>query len=281
MNKTYRVIPGNYNPNGLYTITLYYTPAEKAGWETATGHPWSNIKLIKTSGAISSATPSNPGAAGNIEMVSPVHGMLGVDYTLSYTFNTGFSGFGAGIVTSTLPVGLLSFEGTPENNSVKLLWSTSRETKSRYFEVQRSIDGYNYQTIAKINSTGNSAAPQDYLYLDHQAGAVNYYRLRLTDNDGKTSLSKTVLIKIAGLPQKIYVLTNPFDNTIRLRLANQPQDHVNLQLFDMSGKLLISKVFKNAGNLIELDAPAAYLSRGIYLLKARVDSKTFVYRLIR
>ena len=104
MNKTYRVIPGNYHADGVYTITLYYTAAEKAGWEAATGNSWSDIQIIKTSGAISSATPANPGAAGNIEMVPPVHGTLGTDFTLSYTFNTGFSGFGAGVISSTLPL---------------------------------------------------------------------------------------------------------------------------------------------------------------------------------
>ncbi len=281
MNKTYRIIPGNYNPNGIYTVTLYYTPAEKAGWEAATGYQWSNIQLVKTSGAISSATPAHPGAAGNIEMVPPVHGMLGIDYTLSYTFNTGFSGFGAGIVTSTLPLPLINFEGNTVDNSVKLSWSTSSETNSRYFEVQRSSDGNNFETIGNVSSAGTSITRHDYFYNDDKAGAVNYYRLKLVDNDGKTTYSKTLIIKIAGLQQRIYVLGNPFGNTIRLRLINQPKGKVSLRLFDIAGKLLVSREFRDAGNLIELNIPPAYLGKGIYLLEVLSEGNRFTYKLAR
>ncbi len=281
MNKTYRVIPGIYHPDGVYTITLYYTAAEKAGWEAATGNLWNNIQIIKTSGAISSATPANPGAAGNIEMVPAVHGMLGSDYTLSHTFNDGFSGFGAGIVTSTLPVELLSFEGKRQNSGVLLTWKTVNEVNTSHYEVQRSSNARDYEAIGNIKSFGLTGNGNNYSIIDNKAGSINYYRLKIIDNDGKYNYSKIISVAIPGLQQKIYVLNNPFVNAIRLRFANQPKDKVSLRLFDQAGKLLIAKEFKDVGNSLELKIPSTYISKGVYLLEAKTDGRTFIYKLVK
>ncbi len=281
-NKTYRVIPGIYHADGLYTITLYYTAAEKTGWENATGNSWNNIQLIKTSGAISSATPTNPGAAGSIEMVTPVRGMFGTDYTLSYTFNDGFSGFAAGIISSTLPVGLLDFEGNKQNSGVLLKWKAENEVNINYYEVQRSSNGREYEAIGNIKSFGlTNSNGNNYSIVDNRAGGINYYRLKVVDYDGTYSYSKIVLVNLPGLPQKIFVLGNPFGNSIHLRFANQPKGKVSLRLKDPTGKLIVAKEFKNIGNSLELNIPATYISKGIYILEAILDYERYTYNLLK
>jgi trimeric autotransporter adhesin len=107
MDKTFVVTPGANNSSGSYQITLYYSAAEKAGWEAATGQSWNNIKLFKVKSQILNYTPANPNPDGVApEIVTPVQGTFGNDYTLTFTFNSGFSGFGAGIPQSgcSLPV---------------------------------------------------------------------------------------------------------------------------------------------------------------------------------
>ncbi len=281
MNKTFRVIPGTYHANGVYTITLYYTAAEKAGWEAATGNLWSNILLVKTSGAISSATPVNPGGSGSIETVTPVRGTFGTDYTLSYTFNDGFSGFGAGIIASTLPVGLLDFDGVKQHSGVLLKWKTENEINTSYYEVQRSSNGRDYESIGNVKSFGLTGGGSSYSLVDSKAGIVNYYRLKITDYDGAFTYSKIVSVNIPGLGQKIYVLNNPFSNAIRLRFGNQPKDKVSLRLVDPAGKVLVAKEFRDVGNTLELNLPSRYTSRGIYILEAVVDGSRFVYKLVK
>ncbi|MEP7279421.1 MAG: Calx-beta domain-containing protein, partial [Bacteroidota bacterium] len=279
MNKTFRVIPGTYHPDGVYTITLYYTAAEKAGWETATLNSWNNIQLIKTSGPISAATPSNPGASGAIEMVTPTRSMFGSDYTLSYTFSDGFSGFGAGIISGTLPVSLLKFEGAKQHAGVELKWTTEQEINTNHFEVQRSANGLNFETIGIVKSFGLTGG-NIYSMQDTRAGSVNYYRLKVVDNDGNYTFSTIIAINIAGLRQRIYVLNNPFSNIIRLGFTNQPGERVTTRLMDGSGKLLQQNEFKHVVNSIEFNAPS-YLSKGIYLLEAVVDGTRFTYKLVK
>ncbi|GAA4329070.1 hypothetical protein [Flaviaesturariibacter amylovorans] len=100
-SKTYKVVPATNFPNGQYQITLYYTEAEKVGWEAATGKLWDSVRIIKVKSAISNYTVATPNPDGTpVEVVRPVHGRFGNDYTLTYTFGTGFSGFGVGIVNT-------------------------------------------------------------------------------------------------------------------------------------------------------------------------------------
>ena len=281
MNKTFRVIPTTNNPGGSYTITLYYTKAEKDGWEAATGLQWSNIQLIKTSKAVSGATPMNPAGAGTVEEVTPVHGTLGTDFTLSYTFNTGFSGFGAGLISSTLPVTLLDFNGAVQNATILLKWKTENEKNISYYEVQRSFNGRDYEFLGKVNAAGENTLISNYSITDIRAGAINYYRLKVADKSGDITFSKIISVNMPGARQKIYVLTNPFKNDIRLRFANQPKDVVSLKLYDAIGNLIGRKDFRGTGNFIEFALPPITLSRGIYLLEAKVDGELYTYRLIK
>ena len=93
---------------------------------------------------------------GTVQVVTPTLGTLGTNYSLSYTFSNGFSGFGAGIpgALGTLPIKLLSFTGKLQNENVKLNWSTSFEQNSRGFEIEKSLDGINFQKDRFCCSSG-------------------------------------------------------------------------------------------------------------------------------
>ncbi|MDZ4757054.1 MAG: hypothetical protein SGJ10_02795, partial [Bacteroidota bacterium] len=51
-----------------------------------------------------------------------------------------------------LPVTLLTFNTKTKNGAVSVTWSTASETNNDYFEVERSIDGGQYKTIAQVKA---------------------------------------------------------------------------------------------------------------------------------
>jgi hypothetical protein len=100
MDKTFFVSPASGNPAGRYEITLYFTKEEKEGWEQATTNSWDQIQMVKTAGPVSTVTPQNaqPNNNGTVQTVGdPVRGVFGNAYTLTYTFENGFGGIGAGM----------------------------------------------------------------------------------------------------------------------------------------------------------------------------------------
>ncbi len=103
-SKTFKVTPATNNATGKYEITLYFTEAEKQGWESVTGRSWNNIQIVKTPDAINNVSAVTPPA---VQIVDPTkREKLGNNYTLTATFETGFSGFGVGVpgVANAAPV---------------------------------------------------------------------------------------------------------------------------------------------------------------------------------
>ena len=115
MSKTYTVVPTNTNPTGTFDVTLYYTEAEVAGWEAATGNSRNSAEIIKVAGA-NAINDVNPGNAGTFTIANNTAtlGSFYSDVTFTSSFSTGFSGFGVGIynpLLGTPPVA--NFSATP------------------------------------------------------------------------------------------------------------------------------------------------------------------------
>lgn len=283
MDKTFRIIPTTNNASGSYEITLYYAQAEVAGWEAATGQSFNNIQLIKTDGQISSVTPASPNAAGTIDIVVPTRGTLGSNYTLTYTFNDGFSGFGAGVVGSSLPVNLLDFSGYLKNNNVDLVWKTSSENNSKGFEIERSYDGNNFSKIGFVNAAGKSSSTRTYAFTDKEiTQARNYYRLKLVDIDNKFVYSKVILIENAVNGQMPFaLLNNPVQSSLDMQFGEMGNGKVQVRLTDISGKLIKTwNGEKVANRRIRIDFSDKNLSKGVYILHARVQGRDYTEKVI-
>ncbi|RYG03858.1 MAG: hypothetical protein EOO02_07470, partial [Chitinophagaceae bacterium] len=89
--------------------------------------------------------------------------------------------------TLILPVVLTSFNARVKNNGAEINWSTSQETKSEKFLVEKSEDGKVWNTIANVAAAKSSTTTKDYSAFDATPGAVNYYRLKQVDIDGAYS----------------------------------------------------------------------------------------------
>ena len=282
MSKTFHVVPTTNNSSGQYQITLYFTAAEKAGWEAVTGNSWNNIKLIKVKSQISNYSPSTPYPDGlnGFEIITPTPGTLGNNYTLTATFSSGFSGLGAGIPAfTTLPVNLLSFAGHVSNTSAILQWSTSSEQNAKDFDIEKSADGMHYYKIGTVNAKGNSGIINNYIFTDKELNTINYYRLRMNDLNGKNELSKIVVIRYDNARQNVWVVNNPFESYIDLRFSEAGMQ-VKLQLINTMGAVVTEKSIRSSSGQLRWNLPSN-LARGSYVLKAIADGKQFISKVIK
>ncbi len=96
---------------------------------------------------------------------------------------------------SALPVRFINFDVIKNAEGILVQWSTAQEQDAFQFEVQRSLDGNVWSTIAKVTATGNSNNRQNYSYTDKLAAAGQlYYRLKQVDASGTylyTAVRKT------------------------------------------------------------------------------------------
>jgi hypothetical protein len=282
MNKTFHVIPTNNNSSGSYNVTLYYTPTEITGWQSATGQSLSSIDLIKTTNQISLVTPASPGGAGTMVTGAPAISSLGTNTGLTYNFTTGFSGFGAGVVGVLLSAQLLNFEGHLNNNYAALNWTTSTEINDLGFGVERSYDGKNFLQLGYVEGAGNSSVQQNYSFNDPDAAQTNnYYRLKLVGTDSSYQYSKTILITSSS-DGFFKVLNNPFNNQLSIQLTDPPADAIDVRLFDVIGKEIYR--YTNAANsssIINLDLSHKNLSAGMYILEVYSNNERHIAKVIK
>ena len=91
--------------------------------------------------------------------------------------------------------------------------------------------------------------------------------------------SQTILLKDVTGRQRLWVLNNPFENSIKLRLAKTARN-VEASLISLSGAKLFQKAFGNASEIV-LDVSAVNLPKDLYFLRVEVDGHVFVRKLIK
>ena len=132
--------------------------------------------------------------------------------------------------SGSLPVKLTDWNAMYSNGKVSLSWVTEQEINSSHFLVERSIDGINFQQVARIEARGNSSIQSVYHAEDKiPFNGRSYYRLKMIDLDGTFSLSaiKTIVINETAtsfiqntLVQQTIFLKKPASSDLRWSIVN-------------------------------------------------------------
>jgi len=213
--------------------------------------------------------------------------------TVNRTSHGGYNIFAAKYGITSLPINLLYFTADGEQGDViKTEWATASETNNDYFNVEKSNDGTDFESIFKINGAGNSTSEKTYSFIDkHPFHGINYYRLRQTDFDGKFTYSRIISVTSGhSNAQAITIYPNPTAGIITISGliagGNQPS---YIEIYDIIGNRLYSSEIKNpkptqaslseGGSEIVIDVSA--YSKGIYLIRITTDEGNLVRRIVK
>jgi hypothetical protein len=113
----------------------------------------------------------------------------------------------------TLPVSLLEFKAAAYNNSVLLTWKTEYEQNNNYFNVERSLNGIDFNLIGRVNGNGTTTFSGSYNFTDMSPSeGFNYYRLKQTDINGKITYSPVRSVRF--YKKSLFVFTKTVDNNL-------------------------------------------------------------------
>ena len=162
---------------------------------------------------------------------------------------------GRGVFTTSLaivlPLKLINFSGNLQNQHGVLSWKTASESNTSHFEIEKSTDGQKYSKIGMQRAAGNSSSLKEYGFTDKEiAAAVNYYRLKMVDNDGKFTYSNVVLLRNNSATQIPQVVNNPFKNYLDIRFPKLPTGEVRLQLTSPSGSVVKTQRFASVSQSV-------------------------------
>jgi Secretion system C-terminal sorting domain len=168
---------------------------------------------------------------------------------------------------SPIPVKLASFDATKRNNTVQLNWVTSLETGATIFDIERSADAINWNNLATMPAlnTSNGAA---YQHNDNKPGDINFYRLKITEDNGKVSYSTTK--KVSFTKNNIFTVTpSPAHDFIRISFAQKITS--NIQLINSVGVIVKQTGLQNLQtSIIDVNN----LPAGVYIVKDVISASS-------
>ena len=138
--------------------------------------------------------------------------------------------------------------------------SSQEQLNIAKYTVQKSTDGINYTEIGVVNA--NNLSSFRYTYTDPLAGSgLIYYRLKITDNNGRVALSSIVslTVKVNG---SMVIFPNPVTDffTVQITGAFTKQE---ARIYDTKGRLLKTVLIATSTQKINVSE----FARGIYLIK--------------
>jgi hypothetical protein len=98
---------------------------------------------------------------------------------------------------AVLAIKLANFTVKAEGKQVKIEWTTVSEQNNDRFDIEKSIDGRTWKSIATIKGNGTTTNEHSYSAFDNSPGSgINYYRIKQYDLNGKTFISDVRSLKI-------------------------------------------------------------------------------------
>lgn len=175
---------------------------------------------------------------------------------------------------NALPVKLTRFAAKAKDNSNLISWITEVEINNDYFEVQRSTDGTNFETIGKVDGNGNASREIAYEFIDETPNTgLNYYRLKQVDLDGGFELSYTV--KVENKSNKVKIYPTNIVNIINIEIEDT--ESANLTLVNNLGQIFKSTSLNSTFNTIDISE----LPSGIYYAKVESKTQLLVERIVK
>jgi len=284
--KTMLITPTNNNPAGTYDITLYYTDNEITTWEATSTNVRANLNIRKTGGASSNITPAAPLANGNTNYdgTGPSRVVYSSsDYTISASFNNGFSGFAIGDPPPpiVLDAKIIEFDGEKISDQHNLMtWLTGAEEDNDFFELERSHDGLSFETIGQVESRGNTTEKQNYKFSDKDIQTLDlcYYRLRQVGVTGTVDYSNVIAIK--GTDKEVTnfsVFPNPSKDVFNILFESTNEATIPLQIFNGIGQLVFEKDISSKKGKNSYRVDLSEFSSGVYFLKMKPESSLSAY----
>jgi len=132
---------------------------------------------------------------------------------------------------------LKNFSGWKTASSNILKWTILNETGG-FYEIERSDNATDFNTIGKISSKGNLNNETDYNFEDMAPLSESFYRLKQIDNTGKIALSKVIKIERSGFSNLQWTLENPVSDFLKMNIIAKNTAQYEFRIINLQGQVL-------------------------------------------
>ena len=261
------------------TLTLG-TGVHSLNFNASNAVAWTTGRLLTITGW-QGAYDGSSGTAGKIFVGTDATGLT-VSQLAQIKFFNGTTNYDAILLstgelvpsTVTLPISLISFNGSTGLNGNQLKWTTSSEQNNSHFEVLRSGEDKVFYKIGSVEGKGNINSISQYSFLDFSPlKETNYYILKQVDFDGKSKkygpISINSILKASVSTLSVY--GNSSD--LNVSFVSKLEEQGILKCFDLNGKLILNKIIslKSGNNNFKINEFSELFS-GVYIMTMETSS---------
>jgi SdrD B-like domain/Secretion system C-terminal sorting domain len=229
---------------------------------------------------IFSNLPAGAQFTGQTDNVTPGDATLGSDAntatgkTSNFTLTQGqyLPTVDAGIKNvQVVPVKITSFTAVPKGSQVNLEWMVSEQTNVASYEVETSVDGRTFTSIAAVSSNGNQGATYNAIHANPVAG-INYYRIKTTDKNGAISYSEIRKVNF-GKGGDVVIYPNPVsEGVVNITLTgNMINKSATVSILSMEGKLVNQLKIVKTSQTETIDI--SILASGSYIVRLVTENE--------
>jgi hypothetical protein len=203
--------------------------------------------------------------------------------TASWSSVSSFSQFTGADLNNPLPLSLVKFSGRNLNGTGLLNWTMADQKDLKGFQVEKSIDGKNFSDIGFVAPSIDKAAEPNYSFTDRNLSRDSYYRIRMTHQDGTSTVSHVVIIRIDMLGNAdVQLYPNPSTTGAQISIDG------NLSGMDVDVRIIGTDGRENGTLSGELETVNAQFSNmvkslpaGVYQIKVVSEEVTKTLRFIK
>jgi len=217
------------------------------------------------------------------------------DVAFRFQFRSDGTGFHPGVAIDDVEVSryegelqtnLTVLEGafTDGNKEITLNWTTIPEYYCQTFEIERSVNGRDFEKIAQVSCSGGiSDKSQSYEFEDSQGGSLFFYRLKVINDDPNGDYSyefysPTITVRRSSFDGvEVYIpdsgpriFPNPFRDQINITFTDKVDQNVAFQLFDVNGRLVFEQ--EEFVNDVFVTLDVIQLIAGMYYLSVKIGT---------
>jgi hypothetical protein len=238
-------------PSTLLTMDSIYVSGIKA--DLTIGAP--DASKCAKNGYVSYCFNGNLPPASSLKVFFTYEGSGGVSEHISCVVVEG----------NVAPVVLSNFEvQRSAASSVTVTWKTQQEINTSGFEIQRSTNNSDFETIGIVSSkNSNGSVPQLYSFTDNSNSSkeVSFYRIKMIDKDNSFSLSSTKTVKGSIAKSDFTVFPNPSAGNAKITITDLSEP-TNVMVVDNAGRVIKQAVLTTS-NSVEI----SNLQKGGYFIK--------------
>ncbi len=178
---------------------------------------------------------------------------------------------------------LQSFNGTYVNGgvSVKLDWLTQPEYFCQRIEVERSVNGRDYERIATLNATGGrTLEAQTYTHTSLAQRNLYFYRLKVINEEPAINYSHTfyspVIVMQRSAPTAAVnrIFPSLSGTSVGVTFNQVVEKEVQYEVLDAAGRLVARGRADAPGPYLEINL-GFHLAKAMYVLRLKVGEQNF------